>query len=72
MHDELDDLDFEVDIEPIQPVTELTTEQIAKRLSDIKTRLLDMEEAVYQHTQEARDLHSERAALLIEYAKRNQ
>ena len=65
-------LDFDPEIEEVVSVQTLSTEEIAKRLSEIKSRLLDLGEALHQHTQEARDLHSERAALLIEYAKRNQ
>ena len=53
-----------------QSVTMLTDLALLDRYQEITAQLFARKEARFPKTQEARDLHSERAALLIEIRKR--
>lgn len=65
----MEDVDFE---EPkgIIDYTKLETIELSRRLNHIKQELFDRKEMMDPRTDEGRDLHSERAAILIELHKR--
>lgn len=56
----------------VRPVTELSDRELLERIDDIRQRLYELGEMQANNptTDEARDLHSERAALLIEQSRR--
>jgi hypothetical protein len=53
-----------------QKVTDMATLQLADRLSEIDHELVDRKELLNPTTQEARDLHSLRGAIIVEMKKR--
>lgn len=71
--DEIDSLLQEIlDNAPnILPVTAIPDLDLIKFYDEVKEDLLERGEAIQQTTQEGRDLHSWRVALLVEIRRRN-
>lgn len=68
MEAQLDDLEVPEDIENVQKIP---SPELTMRVQHIDSKLSSMGELRQPRTQEGRDLHSTRAALLVELARRN-
>lgn len=67
---QFDDIDSDVDALGVLNVTTLETMELLNRFQQLTEELKDREEALRPRTQEARELHSQRAAMLIELRNR--
>lgn len=62
--------EFDPDETGIQDVSKINTILLLSMFNDIERKLRDLKELLHPHSQEARDLHSMRAALLVEMKAR--
>jgi hypothetical protein len=68
---QLDDVFAEVDSEGVQSIQDHSTPYLIRRVNDLKARLFAIGQAITEPTsQEARDLHSEYYACMLELRRR--
>lgn len=68
---QLEDVFDAVDAENVVDLTKLDMMSLRDRFVDIEDRLKELEQVLWPHTQEARDLHSERNAIQVELSRRD-